>query len=130
GRGVARVLVVRRAAHRLAPRCGVGGRAGARRLARDLVRIGRGEPGVACRCRASLVDCGVVASTPMRTLAVLASGQGTDFEAPALAAHQGELGGRIVALLTDRADAPALEPAPRIRIEPLLLPLGPFQTPI
>ena len=64
----------------------------------------------------------------MRTLAVLASGQGTNFEALALAAQKGELGGRIVALLTDRADAPALERARRQGIEAVVLPVGRFQT--
>jgi phosphoribosylglycinamide formyltransferase-1 len=64
----------------------------------------------------------------MRTLAVLASGQGTNFEALALAARRGELGGRIVALLSDRADAPALERARRLEIEALVLPVGRFRT--
>jgi phosphoribosylglycinamide formyltransferase-1 len=64
----------------------------------------------------------------MRTLAVLASGQGTNFEALALAARRGELGGRIVALLSDRADAPALERARRLEIEAVTLPVGRFQT--
>ena len=64
----------------------------------------------------------------MRTLAVLASGQGTNFEALALAARRGELGGRIVTLLSDRADAPALERARRLEIEPLVLPVGRFRT--
>jgi phosphoribosylglycinamide formyltransferase-1 len=64
----------------------------------------------------------------MRTLAVLASGQGTNFEALALAARRGELGGRIVALLSDRADAPALERARKLEIEALTLPVGRFQT--
>lgn len=64
----------------------------------------------------------------MRTLAVLASGQGTNFEALALAARRGELGGRIVALLSDRADAPALERARKLEIEAVTLPVGRFQT--
>jgi len=64
----------------------------------------------------------------MRTLAVLASGQGTNFEALALAARGGELGGRIVALISDRADAPALERARRLDIEPLVLAAGRFRT--
>jgi len=64
----------------------------------------------------------------MRTLAVLASGQGTNFEALALAAQTGELGGRIAALLTDRADAPALERARRLGIDALVLPVGRFRT--
>ena len=64
----------------------------------------------------------------MRTLAVLASGQGTNFEALAQAARRGELGGRIVALLSDRPDAPALERARRLGIEALHLPAGRFRT--
>ncbi len=64
----------------------------------------------------------------MRTLAVLASGQGTNFEALALAARRGELGGRIAALVSDRADAPALDRARRLEIEPLVLPVGRFRT--
>jgi len=64
----------------------------------------------------------------MRNLAVLASGQGTNFEALALAAHRGELGGRIVALLSDRPDAPALDRARRLGIEAITLPSGRFRT--
>lgn len=64
----------------------------------------------------------------MRRLAVLASGQGTNFEALALAARRGELGGQIVALLCDRSDAPALERARRLAIEPLVIPAGRFRT--
>jgi len=64
----------------------------------------------------------------MRTLAVLASGQGTNFEALALAARRGELGGRIAVLLSDRPDAPALARARRLEIESLVLPCGRFRT--
>ena len=64
----------------------------------------------------------------MRTLAVLASGQGTNFEALALAARRGELGGRIAVLVSDRPDAPALERARRLEIEPLHLMPGRFRT--
>jgi len=64
----------------------------------------------------------------MRTLAVLASGEGTNFEALALAERRGELGGRIVALMSDRADAPALDRARRLGIEALTLPAGRFRT--
>jgi phosphoribosylglycinamide formyltransferase-1 len=64
----------------------------------------------------------------MRRLAVLASGQGTNFEALALAERRGELGGRLVALLCDRPDAPALERARRLSIEPLVIPPGRFRT--
>lgn len=64
----------------------------------------------------------------MRTLAVLASGQGTNFEALAQAARRQELGGRIVALLSDRADAPALERARRLGIQTLCPPAGSMRT--
>jgi phosphoribosylglycinamide formyltransferase 1 len=64
----------------------------------------------------------------MRTLAVLASGEGTNFEALALAERRGDLGGRIVALLSDRPDAPSLERARRLGIEALALPAGRFRT--
>jgi phosphoribosylglycinamide formyltransferase 1 len=64
----------------------------------------------------------------MRRLAVLASGQGTNFEALALAEGRGELGGRIVALVSDRADAPALDRARRLNVEALHLPAGRFRT--
>ena len=64
----------------------------------------------------------------MRTLAVLASGEGTNFEALALAARRGELGGRIVTLVSDVPDAPALGRARRLGIEALHLPPGRFRT--
>lgn len=64
----------------------------------------------------------------MRALAVLASGQGTNFEALAHAAERGELGGRIAVLLSDRADAPVLERARRRGIEALVLPTGRYRT--
>ena len=64
----------------------------------------------------------------MRTLAVLASGQGTNFEALALASQRGRLGGHIAVLVTDRPDAPALERARRFGIEALTLPVGSFRT--
>lgn len=64
----------------------------------------------------------------MRNLAVLASGQGTNFEALALAARRGELGGRIVALLSDEPRAPALERARRLGIEAVLPPAGRYRT--
>jgi len=60
----------------------------------------------------------------MHTLAVLASGQGTNFEALALAAQCGELGGRLVLLATDRPDAPVLERARRLGVETRVLPTG------
>jgi phosphoribosylglycinamide formyltransferase-1 len=64
----------------------------------------------------------------MCVLAVLASGQGTNFEALALAAQRGDLGGRIAVLAADRTDAPALERARRLGIEALVLPAGRFRT--
>jgi phosphoribosylglycinamide formyltransferase-1 len=64
----------------------------------------------------------------MRTLAVLASGQGTNFEALALASQRGQLGGHIAVLVTDRPDAPALDRARRFGIEALTLPVGNFRT--
>lgn len=63
-----------------------------------------------------------------RTFAVFASGQGTNFAALAAAAQRGELGGRIAVLLSDRADAPALERARRLGIEALVLPVGRFRS--
>jgi len=70
----------------------------------------------------------VVLSSSPRTLAVLASGQGTNFEALARASQRLELGGRIALLVTDRPDAPALERAPRYGIETLTLETGRFRT--
>jgi phosphoribosylglycinamide formyltransferase-1 len=73
-----------------------------------------------------LLDCGVLSAHP--TLAVLASGQGTNFEALALAARRSELGGSLRVLLCDRADAPALDRARRLGIEALTPPAGRFRT--
>jgi len=70
----------------------------------------------------------VLLSSSPRTLAVLASGQGTNFEALARASQRLELGGRIALLVSDRADAPALERARRLGIETLTLPCGRFRT--
>jgi len=64
----------------------------------------------------------------MRTLAVLASGHGTNFEALARAHASGELGGRIACLASDRADAPALDRARHHGIEALVLPTGSVRT--
>lgn len=64
----------------------------------------------------------------MRTAAVLASGQGTNFEALAEASRRGELGARITVLVCDRPDAPALDRARRLGIEALVLPCGRFRT--
>jgi phosphoribosylglycinamide formyltransferase-1 len=65
-------------------------------------------------------------STPV--LAVLASGQGTNFEALAEAAARGALGGCIALLLSDRPAAPVLERARRRGVEALYLDPGRYQT--
>jgi phosphoribosylglycinamide formyltransferase 1 len=70
----------------------------------------------------------VVLSSSPRTLAVLASGQGTNFEALARASQRLELGGRVALLVTDRPDAPALERARRLGIDTLTLQAGRFRT--
>jgi len=59
---------------------------------------------------------------------VLASGQGTNFEALARASQRLELGGKISLLLTDRPEAPVVERARRLGIETLALPCGRFRT--
>ena len=64
----------------------------------------------------------------MRTLAVLASGQGTNFEALAVASERGALGGRIAVLVSDHAEAPALARARTHGIEALHLSPGRFRT--
>jgi phosphoribosylglycinamide formyltransferase 1 len=66
----------------------------------------------------------------MRTVAVLASGHGTNFEALAHASRRGELGARIAILLSDRADAPALERARKLGIESRVLSCGRHRTKI
>ncbi len=63
-----------------------------------------------------------------RTLAVLASGQGSNFEALGLASRRGELGGRVAVLLCDRTDAPVIERARRLGIEVLCPPCGALRT--
>ncbi len=78
------------------------------------------------RALAALVDCGVAPSAP--TLAVLASGQGTNFEALARAATRGELPGRIACLMCDRPDAEALGRARSLGIETLCPPAGRTRT--
>jgi phosphoribosylglycinamide formyltransferase-1 len=74
-----------------------------------------------------LVNCGVLTSAPA-TIAVLASGSGTNFEALALAARRGEIPGRIAVLLCDRPEAPVLERARRLGIEALCPAAGRFRT--
>ena len=62
------------------------------------------------------------------TIAVLASGSGTNFESLALTARRGDLGGRIAVLLCDRPSAPVLERARRLDIEALCPPAGRYRT--
>jgi phosphoribosylglycinamide formyltransferase-1 len=57
----------------------------------------------------------VLATRPHR-LAVFASGNGSNFEALTVASQRGELGGQIVLLLCDNADAPALVRAERLGV--------------
>src|SRR5258706_15417260 len=64
----------------------------------------------------------------MPNRAVVAPGQGTNFEALALAAEGGELAGRIAILVCDRADAPVLARARRLGVEFQVLPCGRFRT--
>jgi phosphoribosylglycinamide formyltransferase-1 len=69
----------------------------------------------------------VPSSSPAR-IAVFASGNGSNFEALAAAAARGELGGDIVALLSDNPAAYALERARRYGIETVTPPAGRFRT--
>jgi phosphoribosylglycinamide formyltransferase-1 len=69
-----------------------------------------------------------VPSTPPHRLAVLASGQGSNFEALTLASQRGELGGRVVLLLSDNPDASALARAERLGIEWACPPTGRYRT--
>ena len=59
---------------------------------------------------------------------MFASGHGSNFEALALAARHGTLGGRIVALFCDQPAAPAILRAKRLGIEVVCPPTGPFRT--
>ena len=79
------------------------------------------------RPRARLVDCGVPATRPHR-LAVLASGDGSNFEALTLASQQGELGGQVVLLLCDDPDAQVLVRAGRLGVPRACPPAGRFRT--
>ena len=67
-------------------------------------------------------------SSTTPTLAVLASGEGSNFEALALAARSGALGGRIGALLSDHADCRAVARARSLGIEAVVLETGRFRT--
>ena len=66
--------------------------------------------------------------TPARAIAVLASGQGSNFEALAAAAARRELGAPIVLLASDQPHAPALARARRLGIEAAAVPAGRFRT--
>jgi len=63
-----------------------------------------------------------------RTLAVFASGRGSNFEALVRAARGSRIPGRIVALLCDRPDAPVLARARRLGIEAVCPPAGRLRT--
>lgn len=67
-------------------------------------------------------------SSAVHNLAVLASGQGSNFEALVMAARRHEIPARIALLLCDRPDAPVLERARRLGIEAQCLPAGRFRT--
>ncbi len=66
--------------------------------------------------------------TSTRAIAVLASGQGSNFEALAAFAARGDLGAPIVLLASDHSGAPALERARRAGIEALAISGGRFRT--
>ncbi|MEO5616589.1 MAG: phosphoribosylglycinamide formyltransferase [Candidatus Eisenbacteria bacterium] len=66
--------------------------------------------------------------TGLPTLAVFASGNGTNFQSLAEASLRGELGGEIRVLLCDRADAPVIDRASRIGIEALTPPVGRYRS--
>ena len=57
----------------------------------------------------------------MKRIAVLASGEGTNLEAILEAREQGEIGAKVVLVMSDRESAPALERARRRRIEALYI---------
>ncbi|HPZ11667.1 MAG TPA: formyltransferase family protein, partial [Bacillota bacterium] len=57
----------------------------------------------------------------MKRIAVLASGEGTNLEAILEAAECGEISGRVVLVISDRDDAPALERARRRGVRALYL---------
>ena len=63
-----------------------------------------------------------------RTLAVFASGEGSNFEALAGAASRGEIPARIAVLLCDRPEAPVIERARRLGVEALCPPAGRHRT--
>jgi phosphoribosylglycinamide formyltransferase 1 len=57
----------------------------------------------------------------MKHIAVLASGQGTNLEAILEAVERGEVAGKVVLVISDRAEAPALARAKRHRVKALHL---------
>ena len=63
-----------------------------------------------------------------RTVAVLASGEGTNFEALARAAERDELTARIAVLMSDRPEAPVVARARRLGIEVECPPAGRLRT--
>jgi len=73
-----------------------------------------------------LIDCGVAPTA--RTLAVLASGEGTNFEALARASQRGTLPAPIAVLLCDRPDAPVVARAHALGIEVECPPAGSKRT--
>jgi len=77
--------------------------------------------------RARLVHCGVLASQDA-TLAVLASGAGSNFEALAEAERRRALGGHIAVVVCDRPGAGVLDRAKRLGIPAVCLPTGRFRT--
>jgi phosphoribosylglycinamide formyltransferase-1 len=74
-----------------------------------------------------LIDCGVLSSA-LHSLAVLASGQGSNFEALVMAARSGAIPAQVVLLLCDRPEAPVLERARRLGIEAACPPAGRYRT--
>ncbi len=80
----------------------------------------------ACPPAGGLLDCAVPSST--RTLAVLASGRGTNFEALVQAERRGALGGRIAVLACDTPGAGAIERARRLEVEAITPPTGRLTT--
>jgi phosphoribosylglycinamide formyltransferase-1 len=91
------------------------------------VRAGAAVRASFARRSGALVDCGVLTSAPA-TIAVLASGSGSNFEALVLASRRGELPGRIAVLLCDHPGAQVLERARRLGVEALCPPAGRFST--
>lgn len=67
-------------------------------------------------------------STSRATLAVLASGSGSNFAALVEASRRESLGGTIALLLCDQPGAPALERAARLEVPAVCPPTGRFRT--